>query len=425
MTENFGERDRHRHERALVAAFERRVGGKRKLGDLELLVVEHALEGLTRAQNLDIEVDALRLHAPVNQRAGAIVVPAGERELEMGHKDGSATGGESLDITHTRFKAYARKGLRASRFGRGWRRQPSEAGTPFKIEQQAERQGREHGRRRHPGGSKQVGDPMIADVEEMKGAVGAKEQTHPIEAGPELIRHKAALATGERGVKHVREPRKARIADIYPHEVEIGEHRTRIAVDADHVQHRRIAGAKQRPNCKCHRHRLGRRDLAIEALVAPADFKSVKVRKPCREVAERAQAAPARLLRKRGVRNDDAGVIAMTDDKHLGGRRARRRRPQAAVAPASGGNRGNHEQQSRDRTTQANTSCHDPARERGFWMAHNATYEVASGARRMRMSAGTNSKGSALIAIGRKAKRGLAPRSHAAPLSTDTRRAWL
>src|SRR5262249_19570590 len=110
-----------------------------------------------------------------------------------------------------------------------------------------------------------------------------------------------------------------------------------------------------------------------EALVAPADFKSVKVRKPCREVAERAQAAPARLLRKRGARNDDAGVIAMTDDKHLGGRRARRRRPQVAVAPASGGNRGNHEQQSRDRKAQADAACHDPPCWRGFWLAHHAT----------------------------------------------------
>src|SRR5262249_56185667 len=98
---------------------------------------------------------------------------------------------------------------------------------------------------------------------------------------------------------------------------ELANTAARIAVDADHVQHRRIAGAKQRPNCKCHRHRLGRRDLAIEALVAPADFKSVKVRKPCREVAERAQAAPARLIRKRGVRKDDAGAISMTDDQHL------------------------------------------------------------------------------------------------------------
>src|SRR5262249_29905578 len=139
----------------------------------------------------------------------------------------------------------------------------------------------------------------------------------------------------------------------------------------------------------------------------------------------RARSGRAGLIRKRGVRNDDAGVIAMTDDKHLGGRRARRGRPQVAVAPASGGNRGNPEHQNRDRKTQANASCHDPPRERGFWMAHHATYEVASGARRERMSAGTNSKGSALSTIGRKAKRGFPPTSHAAPLSTETRRAWL
>ena len=86
MTEHFGERDRHRHERAIAAAFERRVGGKRKLGDLKLLVVEHALERLTRTQDLDVEIDALRLHAPVDQRPRAIVIPAGEGELEIGHR---------------------------------------------------------------------------------------------------------------------------------------------------------------------------------------------------------------------------------------------------------------------------------------------------------------------------------------------------
>src|SRR5262249_11011146 len=123
--------------------------------------------------------------------------------------------------------------------------------------------------------------------------------------------------------------------------------------------------------------------------------------------------------------NDDAGVVAMTDDKHLGGRRARRRRPQAAVAPASGGDRGNREQQNRDRKANAHASCPRPPRKREFWMAHHATYEVASGARRKPISAGTISNGSALIAIGRKAKRGFPPTSHAAPLSTDTRRAWL
>jgi hypothetical protein len=85
MAEHPRERHRHRHERALAAPLQRRVGGERELGDLEFPVVEHALERLARAQDLDIEIDAVGLDAPVHQRAGAVVVPAGERELEVGH----------------------------------------------------------------------------------------------------------------------------------------------------------------------------------------------------------------------------------------------------------------------------------------------------------------------------------------------------
>ena len=86
VAEDFRQRDRHRHERALPAALERRIGRKRQLGDVELLPVQHALEGLARAKNLDVEIDALGLHPAVDQRAGAVVVPAGERELEVRHR---------------------------------------------------------------------------------------------------------------------------------------------------------------------------------------------------------------------------------------------------------------------------------------------------------------------------------------------------
>src|SRR2546422_1072153 len=47
----FGGRRRNRHKRAIPARLERGVGGKRQLGEVELLVVEHALEALARAQN--------------------------------------------------------------------------------------------------------------------------------------------------------------------------------------------------------------------------------------------------------------------------------------------------------------------------------------------------------------------------------------
>src|SRR5882672_5977122 len=60
VAEDFRERDRHRHERAAAACLERRVGGERKLRELELLVVEHALEALARAEHLNVEIDALR-----------------------------------------------------------------------------------------------------------------------------------------------------------------------------------------------------------------------------------------------------------------------------------------------------------------------------------------------------------------------------
>src|SRR5262245_8968646 len=55
-----------------------------------------------------------------------------------------------------------------------------------------------------------------------------------------------------------------------------------------------------------------------------------------------------------------------------------------------------------------------------------ATYEVATlRDPRSRMNGDRNKSGSALMTIGRKAKRGVPPRSHAAPLRTDTSRAWV
>src|SRR5215813_1213621 len=85
MAKNLGERDRHRHEWAVAARFERGVGGQRELRDLKLLTVEHALEALAGAQNLDVELDPRRLDAAVHQRTGAVIIPTGKRKLEVGH----------------------------------------------------------------------------------------------------------------------------------------------------------------------------------------------------------------------------------------------------------------------------------------------------------------------------------------------------
>ena len=58
------------------------VRRQRHLGDIELAMPQHAEEGLfDRHVEID-EVDAVRHHALVHQRAGAIVVPAAERQAK-------------------------------------------------------------------------------------------------------------------------------------------------------------------------------------------------------------------------------------------------------------------------------------------------------------------------------------------------------
>src|SRR5215470_465265 len=87
--------------------------------------------------------------------------------------------------------------------------QTSEAGAPFEIEQEARRQSREHGRSGHARSIEQVRDPVIADVEQMKLAVGAEEQARAIEAGPEGRRQNTIGLAGKARVELVGEPVEA------------------------------------------------------------------------------------------------------------------------------------------------------------------------------------------------------------------------
>src|SRR5262245_65795026 len=85
MAKDFRKRHGNRDKRAAAAPLERRIGRERQLGDLEFAVVQHTLKRVARAQHLDVEVDALGLDPPVHERAGAVIVPAREREAEIGH----------------------------------------------------------------------------------------------------------------------------------------------------------------------------------------------------------------------------------------------------------------------------------------------------------------------------------------------------
>src|SRR5262249_24141808 len=68
-----------------VPALERRVGSERQFRGIEFLIVQHALKCLPRAQDFDVELDALRLDPPIHERAGAVVIPTGKGELQIGH----------------------------------------------------------------------------------------------------------------------------------------------------------------------------------------------------------------------------------------------------------------------------------------------------------------------------------------------------
>jgi hypothetical protein len=80
VPEDFRERDRDRDEWAISFALQAHIGGERHFGGVEFAGLQHARKRLARPHHPQVEVDAVRLHAAVHERAGAIVVPARQRE---------------------------------------------------------------------------------------------------------------------------------------------------------------------------------------------------------------------------------------------------------------------------------------------------------------------------------------------------------
>jgi hypothetical protein len=85
MAKNLRQRDRQGDERAAAACQKSDIGGERQLGDLELLVLQHARKDLPRPHHLDVEIDAGRSHPAIDQRPGAVIVPAGESQRQIRH----------------------------------------------------------------------------------------------------------------------------------------------------------------------------------------------------------------------------------------------------------------------------------------------------------------------------------------------------
>lgn len=84
MTKHARREHRDRDKRPLGPRERNRVGRERHLGDVELAVAQHAKEGLLDRQVAADQVDSVGLHAAVEERLGAIVVPAGERQFQLG-----------------------------------------------------------------------------------------------------------------------------------------------------------------------------------------------------------------------------------------------------------------------------------------------------------------------------------------------------
>src|SRR5262249_57650280 len=61
------------------------IGRERHFRYVELAVIEHAPEGLARAQREECQVYALGPYPSVDQRLGAIVTATGEGQLELMH----------------------------------------------------------------------------------------------------------------------------------------------------------------------------------------------------------------------------------------------------------------------------------------------------------------------------------------------------
>ena len=85
VSEELRHRDRNGMKGTIATPDQRGVGGQRQFGRVELPVFQHARKHLARTQDLHFQIDAFRLDEPVDQRAGAVVVPAGKRQFQIGH----------------------------------------------------------------------------------------------------------------------------------------------------------------------------------------------------------------------------------------------------------------------------------------------------------------------------------------------------
>ncbi len=95
MAEKSGRENRNGDKRGLGRGQRHDVRGQGHLGDIELPVPQHAEEGFFHRQRQVVQIDAIGLHALLEEGTRAVVVPTGQRQSQLRHIAPSSSRGDS------------------------------------------------------------------------------------------------------------------------------------------------------------------------------------------------------------------------------------------------------------------------------------------------------------------------------------------
>ncbi len=179
---------------------------------------------------------------------------------------------------------------------------------------------------------------MIANPEQVEGPYRAIEQARPVEAPAHLPNRAVGAAAGERRVKHRRQPHETVFAEREYDPVGVQIRQPRMLIEADHMQHRRIARPEQGTQRQRGRQFIHGWHLRIESFVTPTELEPFILPKAFRHGGERRQCPTACGVSQRLARQDDPGMMDISDHKHVDARGVRRRRIEDGVARTCGDN---------------------------------------------------------------------------------------
>ena len=113
---------------------------------------------------------------------------------------------------------------------------------------------------------------MIADIEDVEGAVGTIEQARSVKPLADDLRQRRLAVARKIAIERRPHARETCLAQRHAHDIGRPEHVARMIRQTDDMQHGRIAGIEQRAERKPHVERRDRRHRGIELLLAEPDL---------------------------------------------------------------------------------------------------------------------------------------------------------